>query len=489
LARVAVVTMKSALRGRVRREITFLLGCGYEVMVIGRESDEDFSQGLIHPRLSSFLIAPQSIYVKARHLASRRNAGSISRRPTDGNSPSVQGDASAEPVDSSHRLEAAKTRRTTIVPAHEEVRENSAFYRVIIRSVRRFMRLMWRILRKARRGVRRTVRRTIQHAVRALLLPWHRISLYMDFWSKSKQAAMKWNPDLIHSCDLEGLVGGSRAATRLRVPHVHDCHELFLERTLFSNLEKKILGQFERQYIRRASAITVVSQSIGLEIERRYEVQSIVLRNCADVPAHIQPRDIRLMAGLASETSVVLYQGGFAAGRGLEDLIRTVPRFPAGVALVLLGYGPLRLTLQNLARSESLTDRVRFVDAVPPDDLLDVTASATLGILPYQPVSLNNRLALPNKIFEYLSVGVPVVAADLPELRRIVSNGCGRIYDPFNSSGLSSAVKDLLQDDNLELAREAALTYGRENTWSVEQQILMATYARVLGKGDRSLEQ
>ena len=64
VARIAIVTMKTQLRGRIRREVTTLLEDGHELLVIGLISDSDFLQGLDHPRLQVVLLPPSSIYTR-----------------------------------------------------------------------------------------------------------------------------------------------------------------------------------------------------------------------------------------------------------------------------------------------------------------------------------------------------------------------------------------------------------------------------------------
>ncbi len=325
------------------------------------------------------------------------------------------------------------------------------------------------------------VRPRVLSTVKRVLHPWHRITLFSNFWDASTDIVMEWRPDVVHSCDLEGLVSARRVAKRLGVPHVHDCHELFLERLQFSWMEKVLLRRIEHREIQGADVITVVNKSIGEEYERRFGVQSVVVRNCADRPETIVRRDVRRLANLPEEVDVVLYQGGLQGGRGLHEVIRSAEWLPTNAFLVVLGYGPLREELEELAAELNLSDRVRFVEAVPPDELLGVTASATVGIVPYQPVSLNNELSLPNKIFEYLTVGLPVVVSDVPELRRIVDeSGCGRTYDSFDPKSLAAAVRDVLSPAVRGAAAAAALAYGDANTWEAEQRILHGIYDGLL---------
>ena len=327
------------------------------------------------------------------------------------------------------------------------------------------------------------MRKRAFEGTKGLLLPWHRITLYMNHWYKAEKLVVAWRPDVIHSCDLEGLVPAARAAAKLDVPHLHDCHELYLERALFHPFEKRILRRIENRMIKKPDIVTVVNQSIGSELSARYDITTLAIRNCADVPAQIERRDLRLEADLPVDARVVLYQGGLQKGRGLEPMIESASLYPENVYLVILGYGPLEVELIELVALRGLEERVRFVAAVPPDQLLGLTASADVGVVPYQPISLNNRLALPNKIFEYLTAGVPVIASDIPELRRIVVDaGCGRTYDPFSPKSLAAAVKTVLVAETLEQVTAAAVAYGKDNSWSRERRLLTGAYERLLGR-------
>lgn len=358
--------------------------------------------------------------------------------------------------------------------------------RQAVRSRRQLARVRRRVRSRGRKGtalVMSRVRPRVLESVKRALRPWHRVTLFQNFWDRSTEIVLAWEPDVVHSCDLEGLVTARRVSRRLGVPHVHDCHELFLERLQFSWIDKTVLGRIERAEMSGADVITVVNQSIGDEYAQRFGVESVVVRNCADRPDEIVPSDIRVLAGLPAGVDVVLYQGGLQNGRGLHEVVRSAAWLPDGAVLVLLGYGPLWQELEDLAADLGLSDRVRFVPAVPPDELLGLTATATVGVVPYQPVSLNNRLSLPNKIFEYLTVGLPVVVSDVPELRRIVhESGCGRTYDSFDPRSLAAAVTEVLRPDVRSAASAAALAYGQANTWESEQKILHRIYDDLLAR-------
>jgi glycosyltransferase involved in cell wall biosynthesis len=149
--------------------------------------------------------------------------------------------------------------------------------------------------------------------------------------------------------------------------------------------------------------------------------------------------------------------------------------------LVLLGYGQLRKKLEEQAQQTGIGDRVTFLDAVPPEELLSWVAGADVGVIPYQRVGTNHEYSTPNKLFECMHAGVPVVVNDLPELKRIVSDvGFGVVTDCSDPAAIAKAIEELTSDPRRWSAgHEAALAGALRYCWETqEQQILAALRAR-----------
>jgi glycosyltransferase involved in cell wall biosynthesis len=139
-------------------------------------------------------------------------------------------------------------------------------------------------------------------------------------------------------------------------------------------------------------------------------------------------------------------------------------------------------SLERLAVAEGLRDRVHFVPGAPLERLLALTAEADVGVSLLQDTCENHRLALPNKVFEYIAAGLPVVVSDLPELRRLVEeHGIGWTAPPGDpvavSDGLRSALSARGDDERLAAVRRVAGAF----TWDAERERLLGLYARLAG--------
>ena len=193
--------------------------------------------------------------------------------------------------------------------------------------------------------------------------------------------------------------------------------------------------------------------------------------------------------GLPAAARVVLYQGGLGPGRGIEQLLAALPTLPAEAVVVLLGYGPLRDTLLERVDAAGPAGRVHVLDAVPPAELLDWVACADVAVAAIQPTTLNHRLSTPNKLFEALAAGVPVVASDFPAMRAIVLDDpdgpLGAVCDPTDPAAIAAAVSRLLALDPASTAdlrarclRAAHVRYS----WEAQLEVLLGVCGSLAGR-------
>jgi len=284
------------------------------------------------------------------------------------------------------------------------------------------------------------------------------------------------------------------AARRLGARFVYDVADYHSEAARLARMPRwfrAIVRARERRLVRGASGFLAVSDPVAQLIEERWslpERPGIVL-NCPpawrpeDPSAPVLPR-LREAAGVEPGRPIVLYQGGFSVDRGVEELVAAVEE-PAlrsrGTVAVFMGYGRLEGWLRGIARERP--DRVRVLPAVPPDELLGWTAGADVSFVGQPPRTLNQRMNLPNKLFESIMAGVPVVVARENEQCRLVSaegiGRCATIDDPASVAGEIAALLDLPPDEMAALrvrCREIALA---RYTWDGTAGDLVRLYRRL----------
>jgi glycosyltransferase involved in cell wall biosynthesis len=154
--------------------------------------------------------------------------------------------------------------------------------------------------------------------------------------------------------------------------------------------------------------------------------------------------------------------------------------------VVFVLMGPARpeylAQLRAVAERAGVSGRVHFVPAVPSADVPAYAAAADVGVIPFPRTSMNHWLSLPNKLFEYLAAGLPVVSVAFPELERIVTGyDVGRVCAPEDLEALAAAVRAVLDDPaELERLRANAARAAKELTWENEEPAYLAAVARAL---------
>lgn len=308
-------------------------------------------------------------------------------------------------------------------------------------------------------------------------------------WARNAAAAAG-PADIYHGHDLSGLPAAIDARRRHGGLVVYDSHEYFIEAG--SNARrprwaKRFLGRLERRWAGEAAALVTVNRTLGDLLGRRLGLSPVVVVHNAPprwTPPASPIDSLRPAAGIPADAQVVLYHGGFTADRGLLELVDCWKAVDVADAhLVFLGYGPLRNELQVRAGDPAFGGRIHVLPAVPPEVLADWVASADVGVMPNQPRTLNERLSTPNKLFESLAVGLPVVSSDFPERRRIVMQDpdgpLGAVCDPTDPALLAAAIRGILtldpasRDDLRTRCLRAA--HARWN-WETESARLVALY-------------
>lgn len=257
-----------------------------------------------------------------------------------------------------------------------------------------------------------------------------------------------------------------------RVVVLYDVIDVVLESNNVARVPGPFLAWYRRReaaWVRRADAVVTVNEAIADHLAARWRLRDrpTVLLNCQprwDPPSQ-RPDLIHAATGIPPERRIVLFLGRLGRERGLEEASDAVLRLD-DAALVLLGFGPWADRLRERDRDPRLAGRHFTLPAVHPDDVPAWTASADVSIVAVPANSLNQRLSSPNKFWESLTAGTPVVVGrDLVVMRRIVEEaGLGAVGDPSDPSDLARALREILDlaPDEYEAMRARCLEITRD---------------------------
>ncbi len=304
---------------------------------------------------------------------------------------------------------------------------------------------------------------------------------YLLWWRNAYRILREIPADAYHAHDLDSLWPASRAARARRVPLVYDSHELWTEQSSLASrpLVRGVWATMEKRLSRYVSHVITVSPPIADELRERYRFRDVIV--IGNLPPHRPPVPgdlIRERLGLESDRVILLYQGGMLTDNGLSEQIEAMAGIE-GAALVLLGEGPTKEQLERQVAVSGLADRVFFLPAVPFSQLHALTCSADIGLCLIKSTGKSFHWSLPNKLFEYMMAGLPVLGSEAPEIRRtLTETGAGEVIDLTDPPSLRNRLQRLVADPaRRSRYSEAALQAAQRYCWERESAKLTDLYA------------
>jgi glycosyltransferase involved in cell wall biosynthesis len=296
--------------------------------------------------------------------------------------------------------------------------------------------------------------------------------------------------DIYHAHDVSGLPASYIAALLRRKPLIFDSHELPLAAMSngFFHRIRPLLSWLLARLLSGCAGVITVSPPIVQEFRNRYHVPTVSLvRNIAPYRAAPESDRLRQLLGLGRDVRIALFQGDFRPSCCLDILIRSAAFLEPDIVIVMMGKarGTIQSELENLIASEGVADRVKIIPPVPYEELLNWTASADLGLIVYsQEYSLNVRMCLPTKLFEYLMAGLPVLASQLDAIAEVIKTyDVGQIVPSLASEDVGAAINTMLSERNAlaRMHRNALEASRYDLCWEKESSRLTHLYSEILG--------
>ena len=191
---------------------------------------------------------------------------------------------------------------------------------------------------------------------------------------------------------------------------------------------------------------------------------------------------------LNTSRPIVLHLGLMKAHRGCASLIRAMALVD-DVMLVFLGNGPEREALMQLRDEAGLSERIHFLDPVPPDDIRATIRDARIGVTMLEDSCLNHRFALPNKLFDYIHAGIPVLGSDLVEVKRVITScNIGHTVPADDPAAIAAGIRLMLDTDQQKRFRQHLPRAAETFAWDSASQRFMEGMLEASGslsKGDQ----
>lgn len=285
--------------------------------------------------------------------------------------------------------------------------------------------------------------------------------------------------DILVSNDLDTLLANYLASRIRGKPLVYDTHEYFTEtpevinRPFVRNTWKRI----EKWIFPRLKHVFTVNESLAAIFSKKYGVEVKAVRNVPRKRKHTSVRS-RKELGLPADKPVILLQGaGINIHRGAEELVKAM-QYLDNVLLLIVGGGDVMPELHAMADELKLNDRVRFISKQPYEKLIEYTANADLGLTLDKDTNPNYRYSLPNKLFDYIHAGVPVLASPMVEIKKIIDEyEVGTTINTYDPGKIAEKIKTVLSEkETLRYWKENCTFASNQLCWENEKKIVEDVY-------------
>ena len=275
--------------------------------------------------------------------------------------------------------------------------------------------------------------------------------------------------DIYLSNDTDTLVSNYLASAIRKKALVFDAHEMFPEVPELTQkpFSKSIWTKIEDWIFPRLKHCYTVCESIADNYNRRYGISMQVVRNIpfSEPGIHVDKKELA-----SNGKRVLLYQGAVNVGRGVEWMIEAMPYLDDCI-FYIAGDGDVMPEIRAKVKDLNLENRVVLLGKIPLEELPSYTRSADIGISLLANMGLNYYYSLPNRIFDFMRAGVPVLATDFPEIRRMIDRyGIGQLTGNHEPRYLASTIQEMLAQEKNTAGFEQA---NAELSWENESLVLL----------------
>jgi len=283
--------------------------------------------------------------------------------------------------------------------------------------------------------------------------------------------------DLIFSNDLDTLLPAYTAYKLKRNCRIiYDTHELFTEVSELTErpFKRKMWLRIEKWIFPKLKTVITVNESIAEIYTDTYKVPVHVVRNIPpqrEITGELNRNDLHLHV----DDFILIIQGsGLNKDRGIEECILSM-KYCERCILLIVGDGDILPHAKELVRTNELSELVKFIPRKPYKELMKITALADLGLLMDKNTNKNHELALPNKLFDYMHAGTPVLSNKLKEIERFIEKyDIGIINEDLSPQGIANAIMNYKNDHILqERLKENCIATAKIENWTFEKEKLV----------------
>ncbi|MFN3917126.1 MAG: glycosyltransferase [Flavobacteriales bacterium] len=260
---------------------------------------------------------------------------------------------------------------------------------------------------------------------------------------------------------------------------VYDSHEFYTgsAELVHRPRVKKFWERIESFIFPKLQKIYTVNESIANLYAAKYNKKLAVVRNVPLLKERKLTKSKKELNIPGNKFLVILQGAGINVNRGAEEAIEAVSTLE-NTLLIIAGSGDVIQSLKQTVKREKLENKVLFFPKMPFEELMQITLLCDVGLSLDKNMSENYRYSLPNKLFDYIHVEIPVIASKLVEVEKIISNyNVGLLVDEVNAKNIASCISRLRDDKTLlEKLTKNTKKAKTELNWQIEEKVLETIY-------------
>ena len=307
---------------------------------------------------------------------------------------------------------------------------------------------------------------------------------------KLGKKVIELKPDAIHCHDLDTLLSGVIAKKKINTPLIYDSHEdwpaMFAP---VSIIISKLASIFEKILLKHADCVITVSEELVKKFKGLKQTNIVAIYNSRMLSELLQkeePKGLRKELKISDAEFIVGYIGSLSKKkRRIDNLIKSIKYVDNKSVKVLIVGGPENEVnnLRALAEKEGVMDKVILTGHIPYFNINPYFLLVNIGTVFFEPLP-NNLIAAPNKLFEYMGAGLPLIVSDFPEMRRIVvdESDCGVATDPTNPEKIADAITYLIEhpEDAKKMGENGRGAVEEKYSWEKMEERLLKIYKEIL---------
>ena len=285
--------------------------------------------------------------------------------------------------------------------------------------------------------------------------------------------------DVLLANDLDTLLSNFLISKIKGIPLVYDTHEYFTEvPELQGRKAKKIWEKIEAYIFPKLKDVITVNKSIADIYSKKYNVDINIIKNLPNKLEKFTALSKKDLGIEHIDKYIILQGAGINIDRGAEELVAAMHKIN-NAKLLIIGNGDVIPKLKAEVNNSELVDKIIFIEKQNHKRLMSYTHHAELGLSLDKDSNMNYRFSLPNKIFDYINMGIPILVSDLVEVRNIVdSYNVGLVLGEHSPIEIAKQVNIMLKDDYKTKLKSNIIKAAKDLNWEQQENIITNIYSK-----------